>query len=222
MEFTLKRIDPLKKQAERGETPHAGLSPMDPPDAFAPPNMAPVPPGEMHPHLREFVEDHVAIVEQLDAFENVLAAIRKDGYTKEADGRLKEFFRFFEEKIIPHSRREETTVFRVLRERLIAAGEHGVGDDPATAIDVMEDEHRKATQLAAVIVNFIGLALRFPEEGTRLVILDAALEQSRHLIELLRLHSFREDNIIFAQAHRLIADEAFDRMQAGQRGAHVL
>lgn len=37
-----------------------------------------------------------------------------------------------------------------------------------TAVDLMEDEHAKAMQLAAVVLNFLGLAFRLPEELVRI------------------------------------------------------
>ena len=78
----------------------------------------------------------------------------------------------------------------------------------------MEDDHLKAVQLAAVILNFMGLALRLKDEPSRLIVLDSALEQGKDLVELLRLHIFREDNIIFSAAHRLISKNEFDHFEA--------
>lgn len=213
MEFKLNRIDPLKKQAEIEPGLDEGLSPMDPPEAFAPPKMESVSLAEMHPFLRNCVEEHAPFLAEVNAFEDTIISIQKEGYTKEADNKLKHFFNFFDEEFIPHNRREEATIFPLLRERLLASGEHGVGDDPATAIDMMEDEHTKAAQLAAVILNFMGLAFRFPDEKTKLIVLDAALEQSKFLVELLRLHVFREDNVVFPLAHQLITRAEFDEMQ---------
>ncbi len=187
---------------------------MDPPDAYAPPSMAPVSAAEMHPFLRQYVDEHVPFLAELNAFEDTIASIQKTGYSKEADAKLRHFFNFFDEAFIPHSRREEAALFPLLHERLIAKGEHGKGEDAATAIDLMQDEHTKAVQLAAVILNFMGLAFRFPDERTRLIVLDAALEQGKFLVELLRLHVFREDNLVFALAHRLISRAEFDEMQS--------
>src|SRR3989344_3007642 len=135
----LHRIDPLRKQAERGLDGGQGLSPMDPPDAYAPSSIEPVPAEALHPFLRQFRDEHV---------------------------------------------------------------------------DFMEDEHAKAMQLAAVVLNFLGLAFRLPDERSRLIVLDAALEQGKNLVELLRLHVFREDNIVFSLAHRLISRAEFDEMQS--------
>jgi hemerythrin-like domain-containing protein len=78
----------------------------------------------------------------------------------------------------------------------------------------MQDEHAKALQLAAVVVNFLGLVFRLPDERSGMIVLDAALEQGKNLAELLRLHVFREDNVVFALAHRLISTADFDEMHA--------
>lgn len=78
----------------------------------------------------------------------------------------------------------------------------------------MEDEHAKAMQLAAVVLSFLGLAFRLPDERSSMIVLDAALEQGKNLAELLRLHVFGEDSIVFPLARRLIAGAEFNAMQA--------
>ncbi len=210
----LNRIDPLRKQPEKGLDDGQGLSPMDPPDAYAPPSLAPVSPAQMHPFLRKFRDEHVPFMEELNAFEETILSIQKTGFTKESDAGLRHFFHFFDQEFTPHSRREEATLFPLLHERLIADGEHSKGEVPTTAIDLLEDEHAKAMQLAAVVLNFLGLAFRLPDERSRLIVLDAALEQGKNLVELLRLHIFREDNVVFSLAHRLISRAEFDQMQS--------
>lgn len=210
----LNRIDPLRKQAESGLIADQGLSPMDPPDAYAPPSIEPVPVEALHPFLRRFREEHVPFLEELNAFEAAIVSIQKSAYTKESDARLRHFFHYLDQEFTTHSRREEATLFPLLRERLIASGEHGTGGVPVTATDVMEDEHAKAMQLAAVVVNFLGLVFRLPDERSAMIVLDAALEQGKNLVELLRLHVFREDNVVWALAHRLISGTEFDEMQS--------
>jgi iron-sulfur cluster repair protein YtfE (RIC family) len=209
----LHRMDPLKKQADRGLEGGQGLSPMDPPDAYAPSSIEPVPAEALHPFLRKFRDEHVPFMEELNAFEAAVLSIQKNGYTKEFDARLRHFFHFFDQEFIPHSRREEATLFPLLHERLIASGEHGTGSAPTTATDLMQDEHAKAMQLAAVVVNFLGLVFRLPDERSAMIVLDAALEQGKNLVELLRLHVFREDNVVFSLAHRLISTAEFDQLQ---------
>jgi len=210
----LNRIDPLRKQAERGLEGGQGLSPMDPPDAYAPPGVEPAPAADLHPFLRKFMDEHAPFMAELNAFEAAILSIQKTGYSKESDAKLRHFFHFFDHEFIPHSRREEATLFPLLHERLIASGEHGKGSVSTTAIDLMQDEHAKAMQLAAVVVNFLGLVFRLPEERSGMIVLDAALEQGKNLVELLRLHVFREDNVVFSLAHRLISGAEFDAMQS--------
>jgi len=210
----LNRIDPLRKQPERGLDSGNGLSPMDPPDAYAPPSVEPVPAAELHPFLRRFRDEHVSLMEELSAFEEAIVSIQKGGYTKESDANLTRFFHFFDREFPRQSRREEATLFPLLRERLIASGEHGKGETPTTAIDMMQDEHAEAIQLAAVVVNFLGLVFRLPDERSRLIVLDAALEQCKNLVELLRLHVFHKDNVLYTLAHRLISRAEFDEIQS--------
>ena len=212
----LNRIDPLRKQAERGLDGGQGLSPMDPPDAYAPPRVEPVPAADMHPFLRRFRDEHVPFMDELNAFEAAIHSIQKAGYTRESDAKLRHFFHYLDQEFTPHSRREEAALFPLLHERLIASGEHGRGSVPTTAIDLMQDEHAKAMQLAAVVVNFLGLVFRLPDERSGMIVLDAALEQGKNLVELLRLHVFREDNVVFSLAHRLISRAEFDEMQSGE------
>jgi len=210
----LQRMDPLRKQAESGLDGGYGLSPMDPPDAYSPPGLQAVPEADLHPFLRSVRDKHAPLVGELDAFEETILAIQKSGYTSEFDAGLRRFFHFLEREFGSQGRRETAALFPLLRARLIADGEHGRGSDPITAIDLMEDEHSKAMQVAAVIVNFLGLAFRLPDQGSRLIVLDAALEQGKSLVELLRLHVFREGNVICSLAHRLISSAELDTMQS--------
>jgi len=220
----LHRIDPPRKQTDGGhEHGHGhghGEGPLAlDPVSYAPPKPAPVPAHEMHPFLRAFGEEHVGLLRELDAFEEAILSIGKDGYTRQADGKLRRFFEFLDHEFVPHNRREETVFFPLLRERLIASGEQGKGGGNLTATDLMEDEHAKAMQLAAVVLNFLGLVFRLPDERSAMIVLDSALEQGKNLIELLRLHVFREDNIVFPLAHRLILVAEFDALQASALAA---
>lgn len=213
----LNQIDPLKKQPEHG-VGGVDLSPMDPPEAYAPPAMDRVLPEDMHPFLKRFSDEHVLFMEELKRFEAAILSVQKTGYTKELDTELRHFFHFFDLDFAPHSRREEVFLFPLLNRRLIATGEHSPLESsetlPKTAIDIMEDDHFKAIQLAAVVLNFMGLAFRLPDERSKLLVLDAALEQGKELVELLRLHIFREDNLVFSSAHRLISHAEFDHIQS--------
>lgn len=208
---TLQQIDPLHRQPDEGLVGD-GLSPMDPPEAYAPPALPQVPVQEMHPFLQQLCAEHAQLLEALQGFEATILAIQETGFTKERDAALRQFFQQFDRAFVPQCRREEMTLFPLLRARLLADGEHSKTEAPTTAVELMQDEHIKAVQRAAVVLNFLGLAMRLPDEHSRLIVLDAALEQGKQLVELLRLHLFREDHILFAQAHRLIAGSEFDTL----------
>ncbi len=208
----INKIDPMKGRAER-QTEQEEFSPMSPPDAYTPPNIDPVPYDEMHPFLQQLVDEHKAYIEELEAFEETLIYIQEKGVDRTVDGKLRQFFEFFDNQIVKHNQKEDKFLFPLLNQRLMENGEHGHGADPVTAVDMLEDDHVKALQLAAVVFNFFGMAMRLPDPNSRLVVLDAAIEQGKVLTELLRLHIFREDNIVFSLAHKFIAKAEFDEMR---------
>jgi hemerythrin-like domain-containing protein len=167
----------------------------------------------MHPFLRKLCEEHVLLSEELRVVEEAILSVQKTGFTGQVESTLRGFCQALGRDFIPHSRQEEALLFPLLHERLIADGEHSKGRVPTTAVDLMKDDHVKIIQLAAVILNFLRLAPHLTHQDSRLILQDAALRQAKSLVELLRLHVFREDNIVFSLAHRLISAEEFARMR---------
>lgn len=206
----LKSEDPLRRNAQKDDSGEE-FSPMDPPDAYTPPNLAPVAFDELHPFLQQLMREHLDCLAQLDAFEKALLDIQTNGISREADKTLRDFFDFFDNNIVRHNQKEEKRLFPILHRRLLESGEHGQGVEPLTAVNVLEDDHAKALQMAAVAFNFFALSVRLPDPASRAIVLDAALEQGKELVETLKLHIFREDNIAFAQAHRLIDAATLDQ-----------
>ena len=196
----LKDIDPLERRAEK-QSGREEYSPMDPPDAYAPPGMEAVAYEAMHPFLQHLMDDHKAVINALESFEEDLLHLQKEGVSRDVQQGLSDFFRFLDEQIVRHHVKEEKILFPLLQERLLEKGEHSQSPVPKTAVDMLEDDHVKVMQLAAVTFNFFGLALRLPDAASRALVLDAALEQGKTLVELLRLHIFREDQIVFPLAH---------------------
>ena len=213
---TANQVDPLTRQPEAG-VGDGSMSPMDPPEAYAPPGLDRVALTEMHPFLRQLGEEHALLSEELSVVEAAILSVQKSGFTKQVEGTLLGFCQVLDRDFIPHSRQEEVVLFPLLHERLIADGEHSKGRAPTTAVDVMQDDHLKIIQLAAVIVNFLRLGPHLPDASSTLVVQEAALRHAQSLVELLRLHMFREDNIVFCSAHRLISAQELDRMQSGGR-----
>ncbi len=206
--------DPIKRMVEK-QTDQEELSPMDPPDAYAPPQLETIPYEEMHPFLQELRDEHETYIEKLDAFEEALLQIQENGMDKGIEGKLREFYHFFDNEIVKHSQKEDKILFPLLHQRMIEKGEHSQGPEATTAVNVLEDDHVEAMQLAAISFNFFGLAARLPNPESQIIVLDAAINQGKALIEHLRLHIFREDNVVFTQAHKDITKEELDIMSQG-------
>ncbi len=196
----LKTIDPLDVNAVKTDQPE--YSPMDPPDAFDPPETDTIPYEDIHPLLQRFMEEHRACEEKVNKFEAVLNGLREEGPSREALDGLKEFYEFLDGSIVKHNLKEEKVLFPLLQPHLLEKGAHSTGPFPKTAIDMLEDDHIQLMQMASVSFSFFGMASRLPDDTSRAIVFEAAVEQGKTLVELLRLHIFREDNVVFPLAHQ--------------------
>ena len=217
---TLQKIDPINRVAE-SQTDLAENSPMDPPDAYSPPAVDEIPYESMPKFLQVLMDDHKAFKTALEAFEETLSHIRDKSLEpgRSINERLGDFFSLLDDRIVVHDQIEEKILFPVLHERLIEKGEHSKGEVARTAVDMLEDDHSKVMQMAAVTFNFMGLAGRLEDAHSRAIVLDAALEQGTALIELMRLHIFREDTIVFGLAVKHCLPEELEAME--QRRARI-
>lgn len=191
-----------------------GVSPFSPPEAYSPPKVDDdVPYEEMHPLLQSFRDEHEAFTKKVSEFEETLALIEGGKVDKEIDKRLRDFFMYFDEEIRVHHLNEEKTLFPIISEKMFAEGDSANGAEDFNAIDVLEDEHIKSIQLAAVVFNLFALFSRIPDERSRIMILDVALQEGKALVELLKVHIFREDTILFTYAHKHLTSDEMSEMQ---------
>ena len=180
-----------------------GASPFSPPDAYsASQKEEEVPYEDMHPFLQRLIDEHKAYSKKLAEFEETISLIESGKVDREIDNRLREFFTYVDEEISEHNRNEENALFPLISKKMNAEGSHSKGDSKFNVIDVLEDDHVKTIQLVAVTFNMFALFSRIPDERSRIIILDVALNQAKELVELLKLHIYREDTIIFSYAHR--------------------
>lgn len=211
----LQKVDPVKKQEEKGleQMEH---TPMDPPSAYDQPGVLNSPTTDIEPSIQTFVDEHKIAMLQIGEFENALVQFKSNGY--QLDQKINEifgsFFKYFDSELLAHNHKEEKFLFPILNKRLIEAGEHSTGDKPTTAIDVMEDDHVKFIQLGTLSFNLLGLATRLKDETSRLFVLDTAYQSARELIELLKLHIYREDYTLFPLAQKYLTKEEFDSIEA--------
>lgn len=208
----INKQDPLKRMVERQQETEE-FSPMDPPDAFQPPALDEVNYEQMHPIIQSLMDEHVKCNEVISAFEQILNSLTTDGFSKNSLEGINNFFSFFDESIIEHNRKEDSTIFSELNNVLRKKEEYSTGTEN-TVVDLMEDDHIKMLQLAAISFNLFGLVTRIPDPASGMVILDLAVEQSKSLIEMLKLHIFREDNVVFPIANKYLAVEVLDAMSS--------
>lgn len=206
----LNKQDPLKRMVERQQETEE-FSPMDPPDAFQPPVIDEVKYEDMHPLIQSLMNEHKACNDVISAFENTLNALHTNGFSKNTLEGINDFFSFFDESIIEHNRKEDHTIFADLNAILREKEEYSTGTGK-TVVDLMEEDHIKMLQLAAISFNLFGLITRIPDEGSALVILDLAVEQSKALIEMLKLHIFREDHVVFPMVNKYLSTEVLDAL----------
>ncbi|MFA7421593.1 MAG: hemerythrin domain-containing protein [Melioribacteraceae bacterium] len=208
----LKKSDPIIKEAFKDSDDE--LSPMDPPDAYSPLNITPVAYEEMDPFLQKLVDEHKAFTDVLNKFEEAILNWRKNNwsFTKEIDEGLKQFFSFFDEKVPLHNQKEEKKLFPLLHNKLIESGEHNSADSSITGINLMEDEHIKVAQAAAIVFNFLGLGSRLPDQRSREITYQAAFDQGIAIIETMKLHIFREENILFPQAMQFFSPDELSKL----------
>lgn len=208
----LKEIDPVKGNPEKEDAViESENSPMDPPGAYDEQSVNKITDEELDECLKLFVKEHDEAKEVISVFEKALIEFKKEGYklNEVVNEGFKSFFTFFDDELLPHNRKEEKTLFPILNKRLKESEEHSPGDNPMTAIDMMEDDHVKFIQLGTLTFNLLGLAARFRDEQSRTFTYDVAFNNGMELVELLKLHIFREDTTLFPLAQKYLNKNEF-------------
>jgi len=190
----------------------------------APTTVKKVPYEDMPELLKTFMDEHKEYVEELDKFEDALIRFKKQQWQmdEEMTKTFSHFFTFLDNHIMDHNQREEEKLFPLLKKRFMESGEHSQkhrymeteGEEPRTAVEVMEDEHTQLIQLSALVFNFLGLAQRLPDINSQSIVSDLAFEQGRQIVEILRLHIKREDETLFPLACQLIEQNEFEEMMS--------
>lgn len=206
-----KKDDYIKRFVNKEETDPV-CSPIDPPGAYKPPVVEAVPFEELHPILQFFMDEHKVTMKKIDDLETTLIEIKKEGVNKERNKRLGEFFEFLDDKIVSHNLKEERILFPYIHDRMIDNGEYGKGPVPDTAVDMLENDHIKMMELASLTFSLMGISSRITDPVSNALLTDTAIEQGLSLVELLRLHIFREDNVVFPLAHKYLTPDDFDEI----------
>ena len=209
----LVKSDPITRNVEKGleQMEH---TPMDPPSAYNQPGNLTQSINRFEKSIEILKEEHKVAITYIDSFEKALVLFKSSSY--QLDNNINQtfgdFFKYFDSELLVHNKKEEKILFPLLHKRLIEAGEHSVGENPMTAIDVMEDDHIKFIQLGTLTFNLLGLATRIKDSGSKIFVLNTAYENGRELIELLKLHIYREDHTLFPLAQKYLTKEEFETM----------
>lgn len=204
-----KKEDYIKRFVEKDADVDPVYSPMDPPDSYKPQGVEPVPYEELHSVMQLLIDEHKIALDKIAELEATLVEIKKDGINRERNKKLGEFFEFLDNKIVLHNLKEERVLFPFIHDRMIDNGEHGTGPVPDTAVDMLENDHIKMMELATLTFSLMGITSRITDPVSKAILLDTAVEQGLSLVELLRLHIFREDNVVFPLAHKYLSEEDF-------------
>jgi len=212
----IKKKDPIKRVVEKGIEKGDESSPMDPPEAYdIKYAITDVDLESMSDSLKSLIDEHKDVISKLENFEASLIAFKAEGFrmTKEINDSFAAFFSFFDNDILVHNRKEERHLFPILHKRLIESGEHSKEEIPKTSVDLMEDDHVKFIQLASLTFNILGLAVRLPDKHSQMLTYDVAYNTGIELVELLKLHIHREDNILFPLAQKLLKKAQLSRIK---------
>lgn len=202
--------DKIHRFVENGLEGANVASPMDPPQSFHLEGIEKVAFADLSEPLRVLVAEHEAYIAVLDEFETGLIAFKDRRWMMDdvCSKRFRKFFHFMDDETVRHNSKEEKALFPVLQKKLIAVGECSPGSRPTTAIDVMEDDHLKVMQVSCLVFNLLGIASRLKDAESRNTVYQIAYDQGREMVETMRLHIFKENEVLFPRAQKLLsADE---------------
>lgn len=186
-------------------------SPMDPPQAFHLAGIERLERSALPAALGVLIDDHNIFLAVLDDFEKALIKFKDTGWNidPETSKSLKAFFRYMDEEVSVHNAREEKALFPILHKKLVACGECSPGEYPKTAVDIMEDDHLKVAQANCLVFNLLGIGSRLKDADSRQTVFQIAYDQGREIVETMRLHIFKENEVLFLLAQKWITADEF-------------
>ena len=202
----LNKVDPVKANVSKELDGKEEDSPMDPPSSY---DKKVDDVAVSHKLLKILMDEHDEVTKIIDRLEKAIAQYKQNNYVlnDEVNSTFHDFFHFTDNKLLPHNRKEEKVLFPLLQKRLIENKEHGVNNQDLTAIDIMEDDHIKFIQLTTLMFNLLGLAARLPDKQSAFFTYDTFYNISKEFIELLKLHIYRENEILFPLAQKYLTED---------------
>jgi len=205
----INEVDPLKK-IEMENLENLKNSPMDPPDAYSVKNDNIT--GVLHPLVHRLTVEGEIINQQIADFENNCNELWKKSQigSQELSETFGVFFRFYDQYLLVSFQNKVRYLYPVIHEKLLDSGEHSKEEYPKTAIDLFEDDYIKTIQLGSLIFNFLGLRNHLKDPVTQNIITDSAFRSAKELIEILKLHFFRESNVLVEMISKMFSSDELD------------
>ncbi len=215
IELPAYKSDPLKRNVEKG-LEEDNPSPMDPPEFYAPSTVKPVAIEDMPKFLRDLIEDHDRFLKIFSVFENAFIELKTNKwvFTPEISSAFKSFFQMMDHEVATHTKKEEKAFFPFLYEKFLAVGEHSPVAKPTTPVDVMEADHERVEQSTVLVFNLLGLAPRMKNQEDREFLFEMAFEQGQEIVEVMKLHIYKENTTLFPLACQLLSEEEMKEITA--------
>lgn len=191
-------------------------SPMDPPQPFHLAGIERLDRASLPEALGILIDDHNVFLTVLDDFEKALIKFKDAGWNidPETSKSMKAFFRYMDEEVSVHNAREEKALFPILHKKLVACGECSPGEHPKTAVNIMEDDHLKVAQANCLVFNLLGIGSRLKDAESRHTVFQISYDQGREIVETMRLHIFKENEVLFQLAQKWITADEFQFISA--------
>ncbi|MCP5464648.1 MAG: hemerythrin domain-containing protein [Deltaproteobacteria bacterium] len=201
--------DPIYRNVENDLKEGEIMSPMDPPKIYDMPKQEEYSFDDYAEPIKVLLKEHEDYLEVLNDFETHLMFFRGNEYefTPEISNSFKKFFKFMDEHTVPHNEKEEKALFPLLRSRLIEVGECSPGMNKTTPTDVMEGEHLQVAQASYLVFNLLGLGSKLPDQNSRKIVFQNAVEQAREIVETMKVHIYKENNVLFPLAQKHLRDD---------------
>lgn len=212
MKINLQKNDPIKRQTEVSANDRGTeCSPMSPPEAYNPPSSIKVDYEKCHEAIKHLIDEHQVLKKILTSFESMLKLVKANSAASyQLKDEINKTLENFKQDFGDHNKKEEKHLFPILASRFLEIGEHSKTKRPITPINVLENEHTEATQLIHEIQYIWAVVFKIKDPPTLNLFLKDFLIKSFKLIEITRLHIFREDDIVFSLAQKNLSKNELD------------
>ena len=149
--------------------------------------------------LQMLMDEHKIALKQLDILDRAAEEIREKGFSVPVWEKLSHATQFIADDIRAHNQREEDFLFPELEKSL----------PPGGPVEVMRAEHRQLWEGYGQLTDTTAQIRVNPEDNR---IKDELAKSARFITDLLSNHIYKEDNILFPMARRVLTNEQLNEI----------